>query len=884
MDRNAGFRGGAGPSRVLLLRTLIVGLVAMFLLISAARASATTYTWTGAADNGVWTNENNWSPDTGFPASSTDVAEIDSTDQNITYSGTGGALGTIETGGGDGGFYTGTLTVNGDAEVDNIDLQSGTLSVPANQTLEVGDVGVPGSLLAPNGAIDADPTSTVSFPSGGVLDTSSQELGTLSTGADLSLGSNQIVNALQVSDLGSISGGSNSSLSVLGNSTISGSLANMTTLRFVGAVTLGNDVNLGASSTVEFDSTVDGTDSGADSLTIGTSPDADVLFDGSVGGIGELAALTVTGDAEISAPFIGATGEVMFNNASTFNATSEGGTTIDCSQAQFTGHVGPNDSTAVSINGDAEFDAGLGSLGDGLFVSGDLVNDGGTFDAPPAGQNFIVGGDVEMAAGSLQDTGAALSLDGSEDQSLSTGGAALSGLQIADSGTVTTAGPLNITGALTLTAGTLDLNGQTASAGSLTGPGTLTDSGTAAALTVSPAATDNFAGTLSGAAGLTVAGSGSVVVLTGTTTNSGPTTVNAGTLQSNGALSASPVTVASGATFEGTGTATSLTADTGAAVIPGLTSGSTVGILRVAGPITLSSGSDLGLAINGTKPGTGYSQLSDTGATGTVKLGGATLKLTFGYTPAPGDTLTIVQTSGAAISGTFAGLADGAVFTADGAQWRITYAAETVTLTDTPDYKLTVATKGSGKVTGGGISCPTTCSASLPAGTTVALTATPNSGSTFTGWSGGGCSGTGSCAVTVSKALSVTATFAKSASKVGKPSVGHATASGTTARVPLGCSGAGTCKITFTLTVVETVRNGKVTGVAAAAKVTKRTVVVGSGSVKLSAGQLRTLRLTLNATGRRLLDSHSPLHVRLTATASGKKISSSTITFKAPRK
>ena len=39
------------------------------------------------------------------------------------------------------------------------------------------------------------------------------------------------------------------------------------------------------------------------------------------------------------------------------------------------------------------------------------------------------------------------------------------------------------------------------------------------------------------------------------------------------------------------------------------------------------------------------------------------------------------------------------------------------------------------------------------------LTALTNSGSTFSGWSGGGCSGTGTCTVTMNAATSVTATF-----------------------------------------------------------------------------------------------------------------------------
>ena len=46
-----------------------------------------------------------------------------------------------------------------------------------------------------------------------------------------------------------------------------------------------------------------------------------------------------------------------------------------------------------------------------------------------------------------------------------------------------------------------------------------------------------------------------------------------------------------------------------------------------------------------------------------------------------------------------------------------------------------------------------------PPGTTVHLTATPSDGSSFTGWSGGGCSGTGPCAVPMNGDQDVTATF-----------------------------------------------------------------------------------------------------------------------------
>src|SRR5206468_3852500 len=90
--------------------------------------------------------------------------------------------------------------------------------------------------------------------------------------------------------------------------------------------------------------------------------------------------------------------------------------------------------------------------------------------------------------------------------------------------------------------------------------------------------------------------------------------------------------------------------------------------------------------------------------------------------------------------------------------------ATTVTATFVPNYTLTVnlSGAGSGTVTSApaGITCGPTCVASFPSGTAVTLTALPAAGSLFMGWSGGGCSGSGTCTVVLNGATTVTATFA----------------------------------------------------------------------------------------------------------------------------
>ena len=74
---------------------------------------------------------------------------------------------------------------------------------------------------------------------------------------------------------------------------------------------------------------------------------------------------------------------------------------------------------------------------------------------------------------------------------------------------------------------------------------------------------------------------------------------------------------------------------------------------------------------------------------------------------------------------------------------------------------LTVGISGSGSVNSSpvGINCGNVCVAAFALGTPVTLTAVTSGGSTFAGWSGAGCAGTGTCTITMTAATNITATF-----------------------------------------------------------------------------------------------------------------------------
>jgi PKD repeat protein len=172
-------------------------------------------------------------------------------------------------------------------------------------------------------------------------------------------------------------------------------------------------------------------------------------------------------------------------------------------------------------------------------------------------------------------------------------------------------------------------------------------------------------------------------------------------------------------------------------------------------------------------------------------------------------TLTATATGGSS----FAGWTGGGC-TGTGTCTTTISAPTTVTATFTPPaptfpLTVTLAGAGTGTVTGPGINCPGDCTESYPAGTPVALTATPTGGSAFAGWSGD-CTGTGACNLTMGAAPSqnVTATFTPPTPTfdltltVGGAGTGSVT--GTGINCPTDCTETYTSGATVTLTATPT--------------------------------------------------------------------------------
>jgi hypothetical protein len=186
----------------------------------------------------------------------------------------------------------------------------------------------------------------------------------------------------------------------------------------------------------------------------------------------------------------------------------------------------------------------------------------------------------------------------------------------------------------------------------------------------------------------------------------------------------------------------------------GSASGAAVAELSVAPGAATSFGSTtVGATVDRTFT---VQNTSSASLSGSVSIG-APYTVTSGasFTLAPGATRTVTVQFAPTAPGSFAGNVN---FTAGGDVVSRSVNGSAAALAVT--VNVTKAGTGAGTVTSApaGIACGADCSETVPPGTSLRLTATPDTGSVFSGWTGA-CSGTGACAVTMSAARAVTATF-----------------------------------------------------------------------------------------------------------------------------
>jgi hypothetical protein len=161
-------------------------------------------------------------------------------------------------------------------------------------------------------------------------------------------------------------------------------------------------------------------------------------------------------------------------------------------------------------------------------------------------------------------------------------------------------------------------------------------------------------------------------------------------------------------------------------------------------------------------------------------------------------------------------------------------------------YTLTVAKAGtgSGTVTSlpTGINCGATCSAGYLAPTAVTLTAVPAAGSNFSGWSGA-CSGTAACAVSMSAAQSVTATFTLIPVATPLTVVKAGTGVGTVTSAPAGINCGASCSASYLSGTVVTLTAAAGTGSTFAGW---SNPCSGTGSCQVTVGPTTSVTATFN--------------------------------------
>ena len=630
--------------------------IATVVLVWATCQITLAQTWNGSV-SGVYTNSNNWTPNT-VPDTTTSTATFDTAPITTVTNVTNIKVGEFNfSSGGDaytinvtGLQFSGSGIVNqsgqvqtisntGDLEFDNSSSAgaevaigvsaAGTLAFQNSSTADAAHISLTGgstalfnsTSTADSAVITVNSDSTIRFNSSATAGTSKLQV----TGAGSAIVFNNTSNA-QSATIKNISGGAltfNDS-SDAGTATITTAAGGVTTFN-TSATADGATITVeGVASKVIFN---DGTTAANSSISAeagGTITFNDTSTAASATLSSDIASAIVFNDTNTAA-----TSTIINNGHLTFNNNSTAGSSTITNTGMVTFNETSDGGSAVisSTNGTLDISSssgiGLGALN-------------GTGRVTLGNENLSLGEGNQSSnfSGVISDTGS-----GSLTK-VGTGEVTLSGTNTYAGGTTVSAGTLQVgstnalgasTGSLTVNGGTLDLDGFSITVGTFSGTGGMITSSTngAVTLTTGGSGTATYAGTIqdgSGTVSFTEAGSGTLE-LTGDNTYSGGTTVTSGTLQVGN-------TDALGAT---TG---SLTVNGGTLDLNG--TDITVGTLSgTGGTITSSVAGAVSLTVGSSGTATYAGTIQD--GSGTVSLtedGSGTLELTGDNTYSGGTTIT----------------------------------------------------------------------------------------------------------------------------------------------------------------------------------------------------------------------------------------------------
>lgn len=702
-------------------------LAACTLLAALGSVHAATYTWNPAVTSGI----NNWSDGGNWVGS---AAPVSASDTTLFFGGTASAAGTQFFNNIANPFQLNSLILSAPSTV------GAPQPAISGSPLAFVNNGTTGPSILQNGNLQFNFTSSIVVGSGVTLTLGGTSSGQAQLNGQISGAGSLLINASATNTwvLGTantLTGGvtlSSGRLALLNNSALGtgtftingGQLRSSTTAGsnrvLNNVVNIGGNFTLGQSTTtsVSFSNSTTLLGSGTSrtiTLSGATASTVTGTFSGPIDDGGNANGLTISGTGMLE--FAGAaantyTGLTTINGAGStlvLNKTGAnaiaGNVTVTSGTLRLAQSNQIADTAAVTANGTFDL-AGrsetIGTLGgSGLVTSSTTGASVLTVGTGSASQNTFFTGTIQDGSGvvSLVKQGAdSIILGGANTYS---GGTTLnSGQIVVDNNLAFGTGKVTLNGGILRTrdietasrtiANNVDIAGNvqfgtanTQSTLTITGTTALVGSGTSRTISASGAGSMTpviFAGAITDNGndnGVTILGSaaGVKVVFAGNNTYTGDTVVSAGTLIIDGSTHASSaVIVQSGATVGGAGVINgSLTVQDGGTVAPGASPET----LEVGGAFNLESGGTIVMELTGATPGAGgYDQLIVSGA---ITLAGD-LDVSLTFAPAEGSNFFLIDNlSGQAISGTFAGLSNGATFLVGGQLFQISYFGDSST-------------------------------------------------------------------------------------------------------------------------------------------------------------------------------------------------------------